>query len=130
MSTFTTAPVEPKRGARSIEELLSNVSASRLGTWSQCRLKFYFRYVLGLQKKKPVALHVGSSVHAVLKFWNKARWKNEKSSLKQLHDVYSSSWQEEQESQPVPWEDGEEGEQKKIGVETAGNIFQGITHST
>lgn len=115
MSTIATAPVEPKRGARSIEELLSNVSASRLSTWSQCRLKFYFRYVLGPKKKKPVALHLGSSVHAVLKYWNKARWKGEHSSLRQLHDVYSSSWTDEQEKEPVEWESGEETEQKKTG---------------
>jgi len=115
MSATTTAPVEEKRGARSIEELVSNVSASRLSSWSQCRLKFYFRYVLGLTKSKSGALHVGSSVHAVLKFWNKARWKNEKSSLKQLHDEYASSWGEEQEKQPVQWEPGEEDAERKTG---------------
>jgi len=115
MSAAAIAPVENKRGARSIEELLSNVSASRLSTWSQCRLKFYFRYVLGLAKPKSAALHVGSSVHAVLKFWNKARWKSEKFSLKQLHDVYSSSWSEEQEQQPVEWDSGEEDAERKTG---------------
>jgi len=115
MNAIVTAPADPKRGPRTIKELLTNVSASRLSTWSQCRLKFYFRYVLGLDKPKSAALHVGSSVHAVLKFWNKARWKNESSSLKQLHDVYASSWGEEQNKQPVQWEKGEEDEERKTG---------------
>jgi putative RecB family exonuclease len=115
MSAATTAPVESKRGPRSIDELIATASASRLSTWSQCRLKFFFRYILGLRKPKSPSLHVGSSVHAVLKFWNKARWKNEKSSLKQLHDVYSSSWSGEQKKEPVKWENGEEDHERKAG---------------
>ena len=110
-----TAPVEVKRAPRSIEELTSNVSASRLSTWSQCRLKFHFRYVLGLKKKKPAALHVGSSIHAVLKYWNKARWKNERPTLKQLHDLYSSAWADGQEDEQVDWKEEKEDEQKKAG---------------
>lgn len=107
--------VENKCRARSIEDLISNVSASRLSSWSQCRLRFYFRYILGLTRPKSPALHVGSSVHAVLKFWNKARWKNEHPSLKQLHEEYSSAWTDEQEKDPVEWENGEEPNEKKTG---------------
>ena len=115
MSTIATAQAEPKRGARSIDDLIATVSASRLSTWSQCRLKFFFRYILGISKPKSAARHVGSSVHDVVKFWNKARWKNEKSSLKQLHDVYSSSWIGEQKKEPVKWENGEEDQERKVG---------------
>ena len=115
MSAVATAPVETEAGARSIDDLISNVSASRLSTWSQCRLKFYFRYVLGLHKPKSPSLHTGSSVHAVLKFWNKARWKGEQSSLKRLHDVYSNAWAEEQAEKPVEWQAGDEAEEKKVG---------------
>ena len=100
--------------ARSIEDLLASVSASRLSTWAQCRLKFWFRYVLGLHKPKSSSLHVGSSVHAVLKYWNRARWKGESPGLKHLHDVYSAAWDEEQSENPVAW-DGEEAEEKKVG---------------
>ena len=63
--------VEEKAG-RSIADLLTNVSASRLSTWQQCRLKFWFRYISGIQRPKSAALHLGSSVHEVLKYWNKA----------------------------------------------------------
>ena len=100
---------------RSIDELLANVSASRLNSFHQCRLKFYFRYVAGIQKPKTGALHLGTSVHAVLKYWNKSRWRNEQPTLKLLHDVYSSLWMEEQEKQPVDWTDDNEEEQKKTG---------------
>ena len=115
MNAIAPAPVSSNRAPRSIEELVSNVSASRLSTWVQCRLKFFFRYVLGLHKPKSPSLHVGSSVHAVLKFWNKARWKNQKSSLKELHDIYSTSWSGEQKKEPVKWDNGEEDEEKKVG---------------
>jgi len=79
---------------RSIADLISTVSASRLTTFQQCRLKFYFRYVLGLQRPKTSALHVGGAVHETLKYWNKARWRNESATLKQLHDAYLGAWGE------------------------------------
>src|SRR5271154_2318 len=101
MSAIATYPAEKQAGARSIDDLIANVSASRLSTWSQCRLKFFFRYVLGLHKPKSPSLHVGSNVHTVLKFWNKARWKGEATTLKQLHDVYSSGWSETQADEAV-----------------------------
>ena len=104
-------PIENK--PRSIKELLSNVSASRLSAFHQCRLKFFFRYVLGLVKPKTAALHVGSTIHLVLKHWNKLRWKGEASTLKQLHDFFTDAWAEEQEKAPVEWELGEEDEAKK-----------------
>jgi hypothetical protein len=60
-------------------------------------------------------LHVGSSDHAVLKFWNKARWRGEQPTLKQLHDVYSTSWIAEQKARPVDWTGENQEEEKKIG---------------
>jgi len=48
-----------------IEKLKKTVSASRLNCWLQCRLKFYFRYVLKTTKPKTAALHYGSVVHLV-----------------------------------------------------------------
>lgn len=114
MSTMT-APVKSKSGKRTVDELLQSVSASRLSTWQQCRLKFFFRYISPIQKPKTPALIVGSSVHETLKFWNMARWRNESPSLKQLHDVFSASWVKEQvDDSPVNW-NGEEPEQKATG---------------
>jgi len=70
------AAIEPAVGGNepaSIEKLQKTVSASRLNCWLQCRLKFYFRYVLKINKPKTAALHFGSVVHLVLQQWNMAR---------------------------------------------------------
>lgn len=97
-----------------IRSLQGTVSASRLSLFLSCRLKFYFRYVLVLEKPKTPALHVGSSIHGVLKVWNKARWKNQQLTLKQLHTVYAQLWSAEGED-PVEWEEGEEEQQRAVG---------------
>src|SRR6478672_410472 len=96
-----------------ISHLQQTVSASRLSLFLQCRLKFYFRYVAKIQKPKTPALHLGSSVHQVLKAWNMARWKSEPLSLKALHEAYESAWSD-QADEPIAWE-GEEEEQRKTG---------------
>jgi putative RecB family exonuclease len=59
------------------------------------------------------ALHVGGSVHSVLKAW-KARWRGEAPTLKELHDEFSKAWANQTE-EPVHWEVGKEEEQKKVG---------------
>jgi putative RecB family exonuclease len=100
---------------RSIDELTECVSASRISTWQQCRLKFFFRYVLGLRKRKSAALHLGSCVHETLKFWNRARWRNEPASVPELQAAYSSAWTAAQETNPAEWEEGKEDEQKALG---------------
>jgi len=115
MTTAVIIPPEQKNRKRTIEELLQSVSASRLSTWQQCRLKFWFRYISPIHKPKTPALIVGSSVHETLKFWNMARWRNESPTLKQLHDVFSTAWGGEQQSgESVNW-DGEEQDQKATG---------------
>ncbi len=97
-----------------IDSLQRTVSPSRLTLFLQCRLKFWFRYVARLAKPKSAALHVGGSAHAVLKAWNKSRWRQEPLSLKQLHDAYTTAWAD-QTDEPIPWEPGEEDEEKKVG---------------
>ncbi|MES2570824.1 MAG: PD-(D/E)XK nuclease family protein [Verrucomicrobiota bacterium] len=96
-----------------IGRLQETLSASRLNLFLQCRLKFYFRYVIGLKKPKTPALHLGGSIHAVLKSWNKGRWRGTPFSLKQLHDVYAVAWLEDR-GDPVAW-NGDKEEQKKTG---------------
>jgi len=118
------ATVQPGGGPRSIEDLLGTVSASRLTCFQQCRLKFMFRYVLGLKKPKSPALHVGSAVHAALRFWNMARWRNERPSLKDFHDAYAAQWGQLQEQEPVKWPDGEQDEQKKTGWRLLETVFR------
>lgn len=106
---MTTLSANPR--ADRIATLQATVSASRLNCFLSCRLKFFFRYVMQIPKAKTAALHVGAAVHAVLKAWNKSRWKKEVLSLRQLHDEYGKAWDEE----PVQWQPGEEDEEKKVG---------------
>lgn len=86
------ALVESKEVGRSIDELLETVSASRLSTWLQCRLKFWFRYVQGLSAPASPALHVGKVVHAVLQAYNLARWRNIPMGDDIVKDVFEAAW--------------------------------------
>lgn len=111
------AVIEPTAGAPApqtpderVEQLKETVSASRLSLYLACRLKFFFKYVVQIQKPKSAALHVGSSVHSVLKAWNKARWRDQSLSLKELHEQFVKAWADTEE--PVEWEDDDETEQQ------------------
>src|ERR1700735_5726745 len=75
-----------------IESLKKSASASRLNTWLQCRLKFYFRYVLQISKPKTPALHYGSVLHLVLQAWNMARWRKQTFEIGKLKQVFEAGW--------------------------------------
>jgi CRISPR/Cas system-associated exonuclease Cas4 (RecB family) len=100
--------LEPAARSRSqvLHGLRMTVSASRLNTFTQCRLKFFFRYVEEIQKPKTPALHVGSVIHTTLKVWNKARWRKEPLTLIQLHQEFAKAWVDQDED-PVEWDDDE-----------------------
>ena len=91
---------------RSIEELTATVSASRLSTWLQCRLKFHLRYVAGISKPPTAALHVGKTIHAVLQQWSLARWRGVPLDSDAIGAVFEAAWMHP-EGTPVVW-DGEE----------------------
>ncbi len=115
MNTVAETPPPPERSEQDIiRALQETVSASRLSLFLQCRLKFYFRYVLKLQKPKTASLHLGSAVHAVLKSWNKARWLQQPLSLKEVHENYLQAWADTTEGS-VKWEPGEEEDDKTTG---------------
>ena len=92
-----------------IEKLKRTVSASRLNCWLQCRLKFYFRYVLKLTKPKTAALHFGSVVHLVLQQWNLTRWRRQPFEIAKLKQVFDTGWLDQ--GGTIDW-DGEEPDQK------------------
>jgi len=105
------AAIEPAVGGNepvSIEKLQKTVSASRLNCWLQCRLKFYFRYVLKISKPKTPALHFGSVVHLVLQQWNMGRWRKQPFEIAKLKQVFDTGWAEQGQ---INW-DGEEPDQK------------------
>ena len=91
-----------------LEKLKTTVSASRLNCWLQCRLKFYFRYVLKIAKPKTAALHFGSVVHLVLQQWSLGRWRKQPFEIAKLKEVFEAGWIEQGQ---IDW-DGEEPEQK------------------
>jgi len=111
----TPAASPPERSEQDIiTALQTTVSASRLSLFLQCRLKFYFRYVLKLKKPKTASLHLGNAVHTVLKAWNKARWVQQPLSLKEVHETYQTAWADNNEGS-VKWEPGEEEADKTTG---------------
>lgn len=99
---------------RTKEELLQTISASRLGTWLSCRLKFYFRYLAGTPKPPSAAMRVGTIVHAVLQQWNLARWRKAPLMGDMVRTVFDQAWSDAEQEQPLDWE-GEE-ESNKAGA--------------
>ena len=112
LASSAAAPVPAPTEKEIIGHLQKKVSASRLTLFLQCRLKFFFRYVAGIVKAKTAALHVGGTVHAVLKAWNKARWRNQPLTLKELHDEFSKAWADVGDD-PVKWENAAEEDAEK-----------------
>jgi CRISPR/Cas system-associated exonuclease Cas4 (RecB family) len=109
--TLVDSPSPPKHVPRSPKDLVQSVSASRLNCWQQCRLKFYFRYVLNIRKRLTPSLHIGKVAHAVLQFWNMARWKKEPFELERFKSFFDEDWQNRQTGAFINW-DGEEAEQR------------------
>jgi CRISPR/Cas system-associated exonuclease Cas4 (RecB family) len=104
------------RTGRTKEELLATVSASRLGTWLGCRLKFYFRYVLGLHKANTAARQIGSVVHAVLQQWSLARWRRAPLVGEMVEAVFEQAWATTNEGQEVWWAEDEPESAAKAGA--------------
>ena len=111
-----TASAPAQSTGRSIEELTRSVSASRLNTWLQCRLKFAFRYVHGIRKPPSSALHVGSVVHAVLQQWSLARWRRAPLDAGMVKTVFAKAWSEKQTSEPVRWDEDDKEETVKTAA--------------
>jgi CRISPR/Cas system-associated exonuclease Cas4 (RecB family) len=118
------APVSSFPVVDSRERLLETVSASRLICFQQCRLKFYFRYVKGLEKTKGSALHIGSVVHAILQAWNMIRWRKEKLEIPAIKQRFDAEWIARQENEPIVWETNEEQELKSTAWGLLETYFQ------
>ena len=93
--------------------ILDYVSASRLRLFSECRLKFFFRYVARLETPTPPALFVGQVVHSVLQQWNLRRWRGEAADLEVLHPVFTEHWEEDQPEDGIDWNDQEDKQRDK-----------------
>jgi CRISPR/Cas system-associated exonuclease Cas4 (RecB family) len=89
----------------------THISASRLQCWFQCRLKYYFRYILALPSSPSPALHTGKAVHAVLQAWNLARWRKEPLAPDRLRAVFDQQWKQLQAGMVIDWK-AEEGAER------------------
>ena len=98
--------------SRSVAELTQTVSASRLNTWAQCRLRFFFRYISGIRKAITPALHIGSVVHAVLQQWSLARWRRTHWDTSMISAAFELAWS----GAEINWED--EAASKAIALAT------------
>src|ERR1051326_4011219 len=114
--------VQSPRPPSRVEELQQTVSASRLGLWQSCRLKFYFKYVLRIQKAATPARHFGKVVHAVLQAWNKARWRKQSFSPDRFKTVFDLGWKENQKEIAINW-DGEEEAERTGAIPIDRNLF-------
>ena len=111
--------------AEIVADLLRSVSASRLSLFQSCRLRFFFRYVLGFTRPKAATLHLGASVHQVLRAWNRARWKQEVPSWSSLYAAYEEAWIVGQADEPVAWESPAEQEvHKQVGWRLLETFFR------
>jgi PD-(D/E)XK nuclease superfamily len=108
-ATHRAAPINGS--SRTKEELLSTISASRLGAWLSCRMKFYFRYLAGIPKKPSPAMRVGTIIHAVLQQWNLARWRKAPLQDDMVKSVFDQAWANAEQEEAVNWQ-GEEEETK------------------
>ena len=125
MSTLVDTLQSPPTEDQIIGRLQQKISPSKLSLFQACRLKFFFRYVLELKKPKTAALHVGSTVHSVLKGWNKARWRQQSPALADLHASYQAAWQGEQTEEPVAWDNPTvEAEQRQTGWRLLETFFR------
>ena len=117
------------QSARSLAEILADltgsVSASRLGLFHGCRLRFFFRHVLGITRPKAAALHLGATVHQTLRAWNRARWQDRESSFGSMYSTYEEAWIMGQADEPVAWESPTEAEaQKQVGWRLLETFFR------
>lgn len=125
MSTLVDTLQPPPTEAGIITDLQQRVSASRLALFQSCRLRFYFRHVLGLRKPKTAALHVGVAVHAVLRGWNRDRWRRHSPGLTELHASYQEAWEAAQAGETVAWDDPRaEVEQQQSGWRLLETFFR------
>jgi putative RecB family exonuclease len=97
----------------SSEDLTSTVSASRLSTFHSCRLRYYFTYIEKRETPSSPALHVGKSVHEVLRRFNLERWTGAPCSNDELRKTFLEFWANEQAVANVDWGGDEEAKREQ-----------------
>ena len=101
MSLLVDTLQPPADEAALLQGLHTRVSPSKLSLFQACRLRFFFRYVLGLKKPKAAVVQVGATVHATLRSWNRARWRQEVPTPGLMYAAYSAAWIAGRAEEPV-----------------------------
>jgi hypothetical protein len=107
------APTGPAAPAEPSGDPLEYISATRLDTWLQCRLKFYFRYVARLEEPPTPASHIGRTTRATLRLWNLPRWRGDTIGPRDLWPRFCQDWDEDQLYEDIGWGGGEPGEKAR-----------------
>ena len=93
---------EPREARSADSTALAYLSATRLKTWQECRLKWYFRYIERIEVPATPPQFVGRLVHRVLQEYNLNRWRGQPASPDDLHPVFTELWPDQPEG--LDWE--------------------------
>jgi putative RecB family exonuclease len=74
------------------QTLPNHISPTAAKAYLSCSLKFYFERVLCIQKKTPVALHLGKAVHSALQAFHLARWRGGDDSPETIAAAYERAF--------------------------------------
>ena len=97
-TTVTASPPKPF--------VLQHVSPTAMKSYFSCSLRFFFEKVQQLPKPVSPALHVGKAVHAGLRAYHLARWREGDSSETAVLAAYLKAFGElEKNEGPVAWSD-------------------------
>lgn len=81
---------------------LAYVSPSRLRTFLQCRLRFYYEKILGLARPS-ANLNLGKAVHEALQVFHKAVWRGEDTCADAVVGKFAESFQTIESEAPVEY---------------------------
>lgn len=95
---------------KSSDGCLDHISASSLKLYLGCSLKYYFKKVLHLPEPTSQSLHLGKAVHAGIQAFHVGRWRGESHDLKTVLEAYETALAEQEEADPVEFEDEKDRE--------------------
>ena len=79
--------------APTVSKDIDHLSASQMGLYLRCSLKYRFQYIDRLPKPfKPSALAFGSAVHSTLEWFNRKRINGNSVSLEEFIRVFEADW--------------------------------------
>jgi hypothetical protein len=99
-------------------DLLEVVSASRVKSYLNCSLRYYFEYALGIKGPATPSLATGKAIHHCLQEWSLLRWKRLPAGPENIRASFETFWDNPEEE--VAFESEEDRTKEK---EKAWNTF-------